>query len=114
AALTSASFAEGLKAERKLFTELMMGAQSAEQRYYFFAERQANKIPDVPDDTPLRPIKRVRILGARTMGGGTAMNFLNVGIPVTIVEVQEAALERVLSTIRKNYERSRTAKAEET
>ncbi|THD59045.1 3-hydroxyacyl-CoA dehydrogenase NAD-binding domain-containing protein [Phenylobacterium sp.] len=114
AAVNSATFEEGLKAERKLFTELMMGAQSAAQRYYFFAERQANKIPDVPDDTPLRPIKRVGILGAGTMGGGIAMNFLNVGIPVTIVEVQEAALERGLSTIRKNYERSRTAKAEET
>ncbi|HEY3947514.1 3-hydroxyacyl-CoA dehydrogenase NAD-binding domain-containing protein [Phenylobacterium sp.] len=114
AAVNSGSFDEGLKAERKLFTELMMGPQSAAQRYYFFAERQANKIPDVPDDTPLRPIKRVGILGAGTMGGGIAMNFLNVGIPVTIVEVQEAALERGLKVIRGNYERSRTAKAEET
>jgi 3-hydroxyacyl-CoA dehydrogenase len=114
AAVNSATFDEGLKAERKLFTELMMGAQSAAQRYYFFAERQANKIPDVPDDTPIRPIKKVGILGAGTMGGGIAMNFLNTGIPVTIVEVQEAALERGLATIRKNYERSRTAKPEET
>ncbi|HEX4095088.1 MAG TPA: 3-hydroxyacyl-CoA dehydrogenase NAD-binding domain-containing protein, partial [Caulobacteraceae bacterium] len=114
AAVNSATFDEGLKAERQLFGELMMGAQSAAQRYYFFAERQANKIPDVPDDTPIRPIKKVGILGAGTMGGGIAMNFLNTGIPVTIVEVQEAALERGLSTIRKNYERSRTAKAEET
>jgi 3-hydroxyacyl-CoA dehydrogenase len=114
AAVNSASFDDGLKAERKLFTELMMGAQSAAQRYYFFAERQANKIPDVPDDTPIRPIKKVGILGAGTMGGGIAMNFLNTGIPVTIVEVQEAALERGLATIRKNYERSRTAKPEET
>ena len=114
AAVNSATFDEGLKAERKLFTELMMGAQSAAQRYYFFAERQANKIPDVPDDTPIRPIKKVGILGAGTMGGGIAMNFLNTGIPVTIVEVQEAALERGLGVIRKNYERSRTAKPEET
>ncbi|HEX3887137.1 MAG TPA: 3-hydroxyacyl-CoA dehydrogenase NAD-binding domain-containing protein, partial [Phenylobacterium sp.] len=114
AAVNSATFDEGLKAERQLFGELMVGAQSAAQRYYFFAERQANKIPDVPDDTPIRPIKKVGILGAGTMGGGIAMNFLNTGIPVTIVEVQEAALERGLSTIRKNYERSRTAKAEET
>ena len=114
AAVNSASFDEGLAAERKLFGELMMGAQSAAQRYYFFAERQANKIPDVPDDTPVRPIKQVGILGAGTIGGGIAMNFLNAGIPVTIVEVQEAALERGLSTIRKNYERSRTAKPEET
>jgi 3-hydroxyacyl-CoA dehydrogenase len=114
AAVNSASFDEGLKAERQLFGELMMGQQSAAQRYYFFAERQANKIPDVPDDTPVRPIKKVGILGAGTMGGGIAMNFLNAGIPVTIVEVQEAALERGLSVIRKNYERSRTAKPEET
>jgi 3-hydroxyacyl-CoA dehydrogenase len=114
AAVNSASFDEGLKAERKLFGELMMGAQSAAQRYYFFAERQAQKIPDVPDDTPLRPIKKVGILGAGTMGGGIAMNFLNAGIPVTIVEVQEAALARGLDVIRKNYERSRTAKPEET
>ena len=97
AAVNTASFDEGLKAERQLFGELMTGTQSAAQRYYFFAERQANKIPDVPDDTPLRPIKRVGILGAGTMGGGIAMNFLNVGIAVTIVEVQEAALERGLS-----------------
>jgi 3-hydroxyacyl-CoA dehydrogenase len=114
AAVNSATFEEGLAAERKLFTGLMMGAQSAAQRYYFFAERQANKIPDVPDDTPIRPIKKVGILGAGTMGGGIAMNFLNAGIPVTIVEVQEAALARGLDVIRKNYERSRTAKPEET
>jgi 3-hydroxyacyl-CoA dehydrogenase len=114
AAVNSATFDDGLKAERKLFGELMMGAQSAAQRYYFFAERQANKIPDVPDDTAVRPIKKVGILGAGTMGGGIAMNFLNAGIPVTIVEVQEAALARGLDVIRKNYERSRTAKPEET
>jgi 3-hydroxyacyl-CoA dehydrogenase len=114
AAVNSATFEAGLAAERKLFGELMMGAQSAAQRYYFFAERQANKIPDVPDDTPVRPIKKVGILGAGTMGGGIAMNFLNAGIPVTIVEVQEAALERGLGVIRKNYERSRSAKPEET
>ena len=114
AAVNSATFEEGLAAERKLFTGLMMGQQSAAQRYYFFAERQANKIPDVPDDTPIRPIKKVGILGAGTMGGGIAMNFLNAGIPVTIVEVQEAALARGLDVIRKNYERSRTAKPEET
>jgi len=86
--------------------ELMTGPQSAAQRYYFFAERQANKIPDVPDDTPTRPIKKVGILGAGTMGGGIAMNFANAGIPVTIVEVQQEALDRGLKTIRSNYERT--------
>jgi 3-hydroxyacyl-CoA dehydrogenase len=107
-------FDEGLKTERKLFNELMMGSQSAAQRYYFFAERQAQKIPDVPDDTPTRPIKKVGVIGAGTMGGGIAMNFANVGIEVVIVEQQQEPLDRGLATIRKNYERSRTAKPEET
>ncbi len=99
-------FEEGLKAERKLFMEVMTGAQSAAQRYYFFAERQANKIPDVPVDTPLIPIKKVGIIGAGTMGGGIAMNFVNAGIPVTIVEVKQDALDRGLKVVRGNYERS--------
>lgn len=114
AAVNSPSFDEGLKVERQLFMGLMTGSQSAAQRYYFFAERQAQKIPDVPDDTPVREIKKVGVLGAGTMGGGIAMNFMNVGIPVTIVEVKQDALDRGLTTIRKNYERSRGAKPEET
>ena len=107
-------FEEGLRTERKLFGELMSGSQSAAQRYAFFAERQANKIPDVPDDTPVIPVNKVGIIGAGTMGGGIAMNFLNVGIPVTIVEVKQDALDRGLKVVRSNYERSRTAKPEET
>jgi len=99
-------FDEGLKVERKLFVELMSGPQSAAQRYAFFAERQANKIPDVPEDTPLIPVNTVGILGAGTMGGGIAMNFANAGIPVTVVEVKQDALDRGLATIRKNYERT--------
>ncbi|QUD90066.1 3-hydroxyacyl-CoA dehydrogenase NAD-binding domain-containing protein [Phenylobacterium montanum] len=99
-------FDEGLQVERKLFMELMSGYQSAAQRYSFFAERQAAKIPDVPDDTPLIPVETVGVLGAGTMGGGIAMNFANAGIPVTIVEVKQDALDRGLSTIRKNYERT--------
>ncbi|MDB5475374.1 MAG: fatty oxidation complex, alpha subunit [Phenylobacterium sp.] len=114
AAVNSASFDEGLAVERKLFMELMMGPQSAAQRYYFFAERQANKIPDVPDDTPTRPIAKVGILGAGTMGGGIAMNFANAGIPVVIVELKQDALDRGLKVIRGNYERSRGAVAEQT
>ncbi len=97
-------FDEGLKLERKLFTELMEGTQSKAQRYVFFAERQAWKVPDVADDTPVVPIKKVGIIGAGTMGGGIAMNFANVGIPVTIVEMKQEALERGLGVIRKNYE----------
>jgi len=99
-------FDEGLAVERKLFGELVTGSQSAAQRYSFFAERQAQKIPDVPDDTPLIPVKSVGIIGAGTMGGGIAMNFANVGIAVTIVEVQKEALERGLKVIRGNYERT--------
>ncbi|MET0274168.1 MAG: 3-hydroxyacyl-CoA dehydrogenase NAD-binding domain-containing protein, partial [Phenylobacterium sp.] len=114
AAVNSATFEEGMAEERRLFGELMMSPESAAQRFYFFAERQANKIPDVPDDTPVRPIKKVGIIGAGTMGGGIAMNFANVGIPVVIVEQQQEPLDRGLATIRKNYERSRTAKPEET
>jgi 3-hydroxyacyl-CoA dehydrogenase len=107
-------FEEGLKTERRLFGELMAGPQSAAQRYAFFAERQAAKIPDVPDDTPTIPVNKVGIIGAGTMGGGIAMNFMNVGIPVTIVEVKQEALDRGIQTIRRNYERSRTAVPAET
>src|SRR5580698_2400426 len=107
-------FEEGLRTERRLFGELMSGSQSAAQRYAFFAERQAAKIPDVPDDTAVIPVNKVGIIGAGTMGGGIAMNFMNAGIPVTIVEVQQEALDRGLKVVRSNYERSRTAKPEET
>jgi 3-hydroxyacyl-CoA dehydrogenase len=105
-AAVNQSFEEGLKTERKLFMDLMMSPQSAAQRYYFFAERLANKIPDVPDDTKLIPIKKVGIIGAGTMGGGIAMNFANAGIAVTIVEVKQDALDRGLKVVRGNYERS--------
>ncbi|MEE8627840.1 MULTISPECIES: 3-hydroxyacyl-CoA dehydrogenase NAD-binding domain-containing protein [Methylobacterium] len=97
-------FDEGLAFERAEFQKLVSGTQSAAQRYVFFAERQAAKIPDVPDDTPARPIARVGVIGAGTMGGGISMNFLNAGIPVTIVETKRDALDRGLKTIRTNYE----------
>jgi 3-hydroxyacyl-CoA dehydrogenase len=99
-------FDEGMAIERKLFVELMGGTQSAAQRYVFFAERQVWKIPDVPDDTPTIPIKKVGIIGAGTMGGGIAMNFANIGVPVTVVETKQDALDRGLGVVRKNYERS--------
>ncbi|MET7247484.1 3-hydroxyacyl-CoA dehydrogenase NAD-binding domain-containing protein [Methylobacterium sp. EM32] len=97
-------FDEGLAFERAEFQKLVSGNQSAAQRYVFFAERQAAKIPDVPDDMPARPIARVGVIGAGTMGGGISMNFLNAGIPVTIVETKREALDRGLKTIRTNYE----------
>jgi 3-hydroxyacyl-CoA dehydrogenase len=106
AAVNSPTFEDGLKTERKLFMELMTGDQSAAQRYAFFAERQANKIPDVPDDTPTIAIRKVGVIGAGTMGGGISMNFVNAGIPVTMVEVKQDALDRGLKVVRGNYERS--------
>jgi 3-hydroxyacyl-CoA dehydrogenase len=99
-------FDQGLKRERELFTELMTGTQSAAQRYYFFAERQAAKVPDVPKDTSQIEINSVGILGAGTMGGGIAMNFANAGIPVKLVEQTDEALERGLGVVRGNYERT--------
>jgi 3-hydroxyacyl-CoA dehydrogenase len=97
-------FEQGIAKERELFLKLVSGTQSRAQRYVFFAEREVRKIPDLPDDTPTLPVNSVGILGAGTMGGGIAMNFLNAGIPVTIVEMKQEALDRGLSTIRKNYE----------
>ena len=97
-------FDEGMKAERKLFLELVSGTQSAAQRHVFFAERQVWKIPDIGDDVPLIPVLKVGMIGAGTMGGGIAMNFANVGIPVTLVETQQEALDRGMSVVRKNYE----------
>ena len=103
-------FDQGIATERKLFMELMTGTQSAAQRYVFFAERQVWKIPDVPDDTPPIPVKKIGVIGAGTMGGGIAMNFANVGIPVTIVEAKQDALDRGLGVIRKNYDTHREAR----
>ncbi len=97
-------FDEGMAAERRLFKGLVEGVQSQAQRYMFFAERAAAKIDGLPEGTATRPVRSVGIIGAGTMGGGIAMNFLNKGIPVTIVETQAAALERGTGVIRRNYE----------
>ena len=97
-------YAEGVKKERELFVKLMGGTQSRAMRHYFFAERAANKIDDVPADTPLIPIGKVGLIGAGTMGGGIAMNFLSAGIPVTILEMAQDALDRGTGTMRRNYE----------
>jgi len=97
-------FDEGMKRERELFVELLTSSESAAQRYYFFAEREAAKVKDVPSDTPQREIKTGGIIGAGTMGGGIAMNFANAGVPVTMLETSQEALDRGLKTIRTNYE----------
>ncbi len=96
-------FDEGIAFERQEFMKLMFGTQSAAQRHIFFAERQAAKIDGLPEDTKLREIKKVGVIGAGTMGGGISMNFLQAGIPVTIVETAQEALDRGTGVIRKNY-----------
>ena len=99
-------FDDGMAVERKLFLELVSGAQSAAQRYVFFAEREVWKIPDVPADTPVVPVANVGVIGAGTMGGGITMNFVNAGVAVTIIETSQEALDRGLAVVRANYERS--------
>lgn len=105
-AATRLPFEEGLAFEREQFMKLMFGSQSAAQRHIFFAERQAAKIDGLPKDTQLRDIKKVGVIGAGTMGGGISMNFLQKGIPVTIVEMAQDALDRGVGVIRKNYDAS--------
>ncbi|MFZ3322631.1 MAG: 3-hydroxyacyl-CoA dehydrogenase NAD-binding domain-containing protein [Usitatibacter sp.] len=104
AASVDKPFEEGLRIEREGFTDLLMGPESRALRHAFFGERAASKIPDVPEDTPRRKVAKVAVIGAGTMGGGIAMNFLNAGLPVTILETRQDALDRGLATIRKNYE----------
>ncbi|WP_406852854.1 3-hydroxyacyl-CoA dehydrogenase NAD-binding domain-containing protein [Brevundimonas sp. BH3] len=98
------SFDEGMKREWELFEELVSSTESAAQRYFFFAERSTAKVPGIGKDVEKMPIKSVGVLGAGTMGGGITMNFLNAGIPVTLVETNQAALDRGVGVIRKNYE----------
>ncbi|WP_033919961.1 3-hydroxyacyl-CoA dehydrogenase NAD-binding domain-containing protein [Sphingomonas sp. 37zxx] len=103
---TQVPFVEGIQFERESFMKLMFGVQSAAQRHIFFSERKASKIDGIAPDIALRDIKRVGVIGAGTMGGGIAMNFLSAGIPVTIVEMQQEALDRGTGVVRKNYEAS--------
>ena len=104
AAAVSKPFEEGLRVEREMFLELVQSSVSKALRHAFFAERAASKIPDVPEDTPTRPVRSAAVIGAGTMGGGIAMNFLNAGIPVALLEVKQEALDKGVATIRKNYE----------
>ena len=97
-------FAEGMAVERQTFDKLLVSDQSKAQRHVFFAEREASKVPDVPRDTPALPIAEAAVIGGGTMGGGIAMNFANAGIPVTVVEVSQEALDKGLAVVRRNYE----------
>ncbi|RVQ69275.1 3-hydroxyacyl-CoA dehydrogenase [Croceicoccus ponticola] len=103
-AAVSLPFAEGMKAEAENFGKLFTSDQSRALRHVFFAMRETTKVPDIAKDTPLIDVKSVGVIGAGTMGGGIAMCFANIGIPVKIVEVKAEALERGLGVIRKNYE----------
>jgi 3-hydroxyacyl-CoA dehydrogenase len=106
ACVTAPTFDEGSAKEREIFLTLMQGPESRAIRHVFFAERAAAKIPDVPSKSATRSIASVGIVGAGTMGGGIAMNFLNAGIPVTLLEVSQEALDKGVATIRRNYEGS--------
>ncbi|MCJ8190525.1 3-hydroxyacyl-CoA dehydrogenase NAD-binding domain-containing protein [Sphingomicrobium aestuariivivum] len=101
---TEKPYEEGVIAERNKFMELMVGDQAKARQYFFFAERKASKIEGVDDSVQPREIKRVGVIGAGTMGGGISMNFLTAGIPVTIVEMNQDALDRGTGIMRKNYE----------
>lgn len=94
---------EGLQVERDLFMQCITSPQSAAMRHMFFAEREAARVKGLPKDTPLRDIKSVGIIGGGTMGGGIAMNFANVGIPVKLLEISDEGLKRGLGIIEKNY-----------
>jgi 3-hydroxyacyl-CoA dehydrogenase len=106
AAAVTMPYDEGARFERESFLQLMQSPESRALRHAFFGERAAAKIPDVPEDTPLRKIEKMAVIGAGTMGGGITMNFLNAGIPVTLLEMKQEALDKGLATIRKNYEAS--------
>ena len=102
----SKPFDEALRLEREMFLALMNTPESRALRHVFAAERAAGKIADLPDGTPLRPVAKVGVIGAGTMGGGITMNFLNAGIPVVLLEMKQEALDKGLATIRRNYENS--------
>ncbi|VXB97918.1 3-hydroxybutyryl-CoA epimerase [Burkholderia sp. 8Y] len=97
-------FDRGLAFERECFLFLVQTPESRALRHAFFAERAASKIADVPSNTPLRRIERIGVIGAGTMGGGIAMNFVNAGLPVVLLETKQDALDRGLATVRRNYE----------
>src|ERR1700730_18340721 len=105
-AATRLPFEEGCRVEQKLFLDCLFSDQSKSLIHVFFSEREVSKIPDVPKETPVSPIKSAAVVGAGTMGGGIAMVLANAGIPVLLKEADQAALDRVLATIQLNYANS--------
>ena len=102
-AATSLSFSEGIEKERELFKICHDSKESSSLIHMFFSERNALKIPDVPKDTDILFIKSAAVIGCGTMGGGIAMNFANVGIPVTVIENNQEALIKGMNIIKNNY-----------
>jgi 3-hydroxyacyl-CoA dehydrogenase len=96
-------FDEGRKVERDNFTYLVGTSESKALRHMFFSERQTSKIPDVPEDTPMRGIKSAAVIGAGTMGGGITMSLANAGIPVTMIDMAQDAVSKGLSKVQSNY-----------
>ncbi|MBS1829625.1 MAG: enoyl-CoA hydratase/isomerase family protein [Acidobacteria bacterium] len=105
-AATTLPFEDGIKEEGRLFQECLFSSQSKAMIHVFFGERTVAKIPDVPKETAVFPIRSAAIIGAGTMGGGIAMNYANAGIPVVLKETSQAALDKGVATIRKNYANS--------
>ena len=105
-AATKLSFEEGCQVEQKLFLDCLFSEQSKSLIHVFFSEREASKVPDIPKDTPVIPVKSAAVVGAGTMGGGIAMVLANAGIPVLIKDTDQGAIDRGLATIRSNYENS--------
>src|SRR5260221_5368833 len=105
-ASTKMPFEEGCKVEQKLFIDCLFSQQSKSLIRVFFSEREVNKIPDIPKETPIIPIRSAAVVGAGTMGGGIAMVLANAGLPVLLKEADQAALDRGLATIRLNYANS--------
>ncbi|MEO9524596.1 3-hydroxyacyl-CoA dehydrogenase NAD-binding domain-containing protein [Marinobacter alexandrii] len=97
-------FDKGMQVEREAFLNLMQTPESRALRHAFFSERLTSKIADVPSDTPIRDIKSVGVIGGGTMGTGISINFLNAGIPVTLVEMKQEGLDRGVAAIQKVYE----------
>jgi 3-hydroxyacyl-CoA dehydrogenase len=104
AAAVEKPFDMGLARERELFTTLMLSPESAALRHVFQAERAASRILDVPEDTPVRAIAKIGVIGAGTMGGGITMSFINAGLSVVLLETKQDALDRGLANIRRNYQ----------
>jgi 3-hydroxyacyl-CoA dehydrogenase len=104
AAVNLGDFDAGMQVEQDNFRKCLNHPQRAALIHVFFSEREVAKIPDVPKDTPVKPIASAGVVGCGTMGGGITMCFANAGIPVTVLEMNQEALDKGLGVIRRNYD----------